>query len=67
MMPRLILITVKELEDSLAEEFSADGYAVFEQDGIRFARVTVLDEDGRTEKRKVNLTGFAQAIERRFS
>lgn len=66
-MTRTTHTTLREIEELLAVEFRRDGHHVEDVGGIIFATVVVFADDGEPRGRQINLSRYAQAIERRLS
>lgn len=66
-MTRTIHTTVREFEELLAAEFRRDGHHVEDVGGMIIATITVYAGDGEPHGRQINLSRYAQAIERKLS
>lgn len=66
-MTRTIHTTVREFEELLATEFRRDGHHVEDVGGIIIATILIVDSNGEPHARQINISRYAQAIERKLS
>ncbi|WP_457587314.1 hypothetical protein [Ensifer canadensis] len=66
-MTRTIHTTVREFEELLATEFRRDGHHVEDVGGIIIATILIVDGDGEPHARQINLSRYAQVMERKLS
>ncbi|OCP17460.1 MULTISPECIES: hypothetical protein [unclassified Ensifer] len=66
-MTRTIHTTVREYEELLAAEFRRDGHHVEDVGGNIVATIVVFADDGEPRGRQIDLSRYAQAIERKLS